>query len=105
MSAGYEDIRLDRTDTKIKVGGDLDEAIDFVTGLGPAGEIIRLAGEEADEMRPKLIQAVREALEAFADEDGVRAQMSTWAVSAAAPEAQSDSGHRRYHSESCKRIS
>ena len=65
----------------------MDEAIDLVTGLGPAGEIIRLAGEEAEEIRPKLIQAVREALEKYVGEDGVRAQMSTWAVSASAPEA------------------
>ena len=85
VSAGYEDIRLDRTDTMIRIGEDLDEAIELVTALGPAGEIIRLAGEEAEEIRPKLIEAVRGALEGFADDDGVRAQMSTWAVSARAP--------------------
>ncbi len=67
------------------VGTDLDEAIDLVTALGPAGEIIRLAGEDAEEIRPKLVQAVREALERFATEDGVRAQMSTWIVSGRAP--------------------
>ena len=85
VSAGYEDIRLDRTDTKMVIGSDLDEAIDLVTAIGPAGEIIRLAGEEADEIRPKLVEAVRGALERFAVPDGVRAQMSTWAVSASAP--------------------
>ena len=85
VSAGYEDIRLDRTDTQILIGGDLDEAIELVTALGPAGEIIRLAGEEAEEIRPKLFEAVRAALEPFSGPDGVRAQMSTWAVSARAP--------------------
>jgi len=85
-SAGYEDIRLDRSDTEMMVGSDLDEAIDLVCGLGPAGEIIRLAGEEAEEIRPKLIEAVRGALEPFATDDGVRAQMSTWIVSGRAPQ-------------------
>jgi len=85
VSAGYEDIRLDRTDTKILIGGDLDEAIELVTAIGPAGEIIRLAGEDAEEIRPKLIEAVRAALEPFSGSDGVRAQMATWAVSARDP--------------------
>jgi len=85
VSAGYEDIRLDRTDTQITIGHDLDEAIELVTAIGPAGEIIRLAGEDAEEIRPKLIEAVRGALERFSGPDGVCAQMSTWAVSARAP--------------------
>ena len=86
VSAGYEDIRFDRTDTQMLIGRDVDEAIDYVTALGPAGEIIRLAGEEAEEIRPKLIEAVRSVLEPFSDADGVRAQMSTWTVSARAPD-------------------
>ena len=56
--------------------------------LGPAGEIIRLAGEDAERIRPKLVEAVRSALEPFDGPGGVRAQMSTWAVSARAPEAE-----------------
>ena len=33
-------------------GKDLDEAIEFAMALGPAGEVIRLAGEEAERLRP-----------------------------------------------------
>jgi ubiquinone/menaquinone biosynthesis C-methylase UbiE len=86
-SAGYEDIRLARCDRQMLIGRDLQEAIEYVMALGPAGEIIRLAGDDADEIRPKLVEAVRGALEPFEGSDGVRAQMSTWAVSARAPRA------------------
>ena len=52
--------------------------------IGPAAEIIRLAGEDAQPIRSKLVEAVRAALEEFDGPDGVRAQMSTWVVSARA---------------------
>jgi ubiquinone/menaquinone biosynthesis C-methylase UbiE len=85
VSAGYEDVRLARCDTQMLIGRDLQEAIDYVMALGPAAEIVRLAGEDAERIRPKLVEAVRGALEPFEGPDGVRAQMSTWAVSARAP--------------------
>jgi ubiquinone/menaquinone biosynthesis C-methylase UbiE len=86
VAAGYRDINLARTDIPMLIGRDLEEATDYLMALGPAGEIIRLAGEDADRIRPELVEAVRGALEPFAGPDGVRAQMSTWAVSARAPE-------------------
>ena len=88
VSAGYEDICLARCDTQMLIGRDLAEAIDYLMALGPAGEIIRLAGEDAERIRPKLVEAVRGALEPFDGPEGVHAQMSTWAVSARAPEAE-----------------
>lgn len=54
--------------------------------LGPAGEIIRLAGEDAEQIKPRVVDAVRRVLEQFDGPDGVRAQMSTWIVSARAPQ-------------------
>ena len=86
--AGYKDICLARCDTQMLIGRDLAEAIDYLMALGPAGEIIRLAGEDAERIRPKLVEAVRSALEPFDGPGGVHAQMSTWAVSARAPEAE-----------------
>ena len=86
VGAGFEDIRLARCDTQMLIGRDLDEAIDYVTALGPAAEIIRLAGENANRIRPNLVEAIRGALEPFAGPDGVRAQMSTWTVSARVPD-------------------
>ncbi len=86
LSAGYEDIRLARCDTQMLIGRDLQEAIDYTMALGPAAEIIRLAGDDAERIGPKLVEAVRGALAPFERADGVRGQMSTWTVSARAPD-------------------
>lgn len=85
LIAGFEDVALERLDLPMKIGDDLEHAVSFVTGLGPAAEVIRLAGDEADKIRPKLEREIREVLERFDDSDGVRASASTWIVSARAP--------------------
>jgi len=45
-SAGYGRITFERFDTDICIGHDLNEAIEFALALGPAGEAMRLAGDE-----------------------------------------------------------
>src|SRR5918997_4265103 len=45
LHAGFEQVSLRRCDIPILVGRDVDEAIDLVMSLGPAGEILRLAGD------------------------------------------------------------
>jgi hypothetical protein len=69
------------------IGRDLDHAVEFATAIGPAGEVIRLAGDEAEKIRPQIETALREALAEFATADGVVADASTWIVSATAPAA------------------
>jgi SAM-dependent methyltransferase len=83
--AGFVDVALQRCDIPIKIGRDLDHAVEFVTAIGPAGEVIRLAGEEADQVRPQVESALREALAEFVGPDGVSAEASTWIVTATAP--------------------
>jgi SAM-dependent methyltransferase len=85
LGAGFEEVSLRRCDLPIETGRDLDEAVDFAMALGPAGEVIRLAGAEAERIRPEIAAALREALAEFAGPDGVRAPASTWIVSARAP--------------------
>jgi ubiquinone/menaquinone biosynthesis C-methylase UbiE len=86
IGAGFEQISLRRCDLPIQTGRDLDEAVDFAMALGPAGEVIRLAGAEAERIRPEIAAALREALADFAGPDGdVWAPASTWIVSARAP--------------------
>ena len=53
--------------------------------LGPAGEMIRLAGEEAETLRPQITVVLREALAEYERADGVWAPASTWIVSAISP--------------------
>jgi SAM-dependent methyltransferase len=87
LGAGFERISLHRCDTEIEIGVDIDEAVEFAMALGPAGEVIRLAGDEAERIRPEIETALREALAEFAGPDGVSAPASTWIVSAKAPAA------------------
>ena len=85
LNAGFEEVDLLRHDTQMLIGRDLDEAVAYVMALGPAGEVIRLAGEESERHRDELIEVVRGSLTEFETPDGVRAQMSSWLISARAP--------------------
>ena len=87
QSAGFEDVTFTRVDLDIKIGGDLDAAVELVTGLGPAGELIRLAEEEGDRRRPEIEAALRDSLAEYARDDGVHAPASTWVIGARAPGA------------------
>lgn len=85
VEAGFEQIDLRRCDSAIEIGADIDEAVEFAMALGPAGEVIRLAGEEAERLRPEIEAALREGLAGFQTPNGVRGPASTWIVSARAP--------------------
>ncbi|MGB8633900.1 MAG: class I SAM-dependent methyltransferase, partial [Rhodanobacteraceae bacterium] len=64
-SAGFERITFERHDCDICVGSNLDEAIEFAIALGPAGEIMRLAGEQGEALKPEVIDALKIALQPF----------------------------------------
>jgi SAM-dependent methyltransferase len=83
---GFEDIRLARRDILYRIGGDLDEAVEFNMALGPAAEILRQWGDRIDEIRPTIAADIREALSQFVTEDGsVRGPASVWVVSGRKP--------------------
>jgi SAM-dependent methyltransferase len=83
--AGFESISLQRCDLPIKIGDNLDHAVEFSLAIGPAAEVLRLWGDRVDEIRPKISREVREALTEFDGPDGVFAPASTWIVGAVAP--------------------
>jgi ubiquinone/menaquinone biosynthesis C-methylase UbiE len=83
--AGFERIAFERFDCDICIGRDLDDAIEFAMALGPAGEIIRLAGEEGEKRKPQVVAALKETLAPFARSDGVWAPSSTWFITATNP--------------------
>jgi SAM-dependent methyltransferase len=85
MHAGFEEITLRRHDIAYRMGDDLDAAIALVTAIGPAGELIRLAGADADRVRPEIEGALREAYSELEKPDGVYAQASVWIASGRAP--------------------
>jgi SAM-dependent methyltransferase len=83
--AGFEQITLQRCDLPLKIGRDLDHAVEFNMSLGPAGEVLRLWEDRVDEIRPKIAAELREALAEFVGPDGVFAPASTWIIGARAP--------------------
>jgi hypothetical protein len=85
--AGFTDITLHRCDIPILAGDDVEEAIDLVTSMGPAGEILRLLGDRATHLHGQIHEALREGMAEFATPEGIVAPASTWIVSAAAPRA------------------
>jgi ubiquinone/menaquinone biosynthesis C-methylase UbiE len=86
LSAGYENVALRRCDLPIMIGVDLEQAVDLVMSLGPAGEILRLAGDRAAHLHEPVAQSLREGLADWQGPDGaVVAPASTWIVTANAP--------------------
>ncbi len=83
--AGFEDISLRRCDLPLKIGNDLDHAVEFNMALGPAGEVLRLWEDRIEQIRPKIAADLRETLAEFAGPDGVFAPASTWIIGAKAP--------------------
>jgi ubiquinone/menaquinone biosynthesis C-methylase UbiE len=85
LAAGFEELQLARCDIPICIGRDMDEAVAYVCALGPAGELIRLAGAAAEPLLPTIQASLREALAEFNEPTGVIAPASTWIVTATAP--------------------
>lgn len=88
LRAGFADVELRRCDIPILIGNEVEEAIDLVMSLGPAGEILRLAGDRAAHLHEEVHAALREGLSEYDGPDGVRAPASTWIVNAVAPAAE-----------------
>lgn len=85
LHAGFTDIQLRRCDIPITIGKDIDEALELVMALGPAGEILRLAGDRAAHLHGQVEAALREGLAEFAAEGNLVAPASTWIVTAKTP--------------------
>jgi len=83
--AGYERVAFERYDADICIGRTLEDAVEFAMALGPAGEIIRLAGEEGQKRKAQVVAALRETLSRHQRPDGVWAGSSTWFVTARNP--------------------
>jgi SAM-dependent methyltransferase len=85
-SAGFDAVTLRRCDLPIMIGHDINEAVEFAMSLGPAGEILRLAGDRATHLHEPVADALRAGLADWARPEGVIAPSSTWIITAATPE-------------------
>jgi ubiquinone/menaquinone biosynthesis C-methylase UbiE len=85
-SAGYMEISFERFDTPIKIGVSRDDAIAFAMALGPAGEIMRLAGAEGERLKPRVMEALRALFAPHQREDGsIWMESSSWIIRAKNP--------------------
>jgi SAM-dependent methyltransferase len=85
VAAGFEDISLRRCDLPMLMGRDVDEAAEIVMSIGPAGEILRLAGDRAAHLHEPVAAALRDGMAEWEGPEGVTAPASTWIVSAVVP--------------------
>jgi SAM-dependent methyltransferase len=83
--AGYDRIAFERFDTDICIGRTLDEAVRFAMALGPAGEIIRLAGDAGEARTGEVTAALRRSFAGYLTADGVTMASSSWFVTARNP--------------------
>ncbi|MGH2590540.1 MAG: class I SAM-dependent methyltransferase [Actinomycetota bacterium] len=87
LGAGFAEATLRRSDFGFRMGRDLTEAVDYVMALGPAGEVLRLARDDAERLEPEIVAALRRALSEYERSDGVWGNMSSWIVTARVPDA------------------
>jgi hypothetical protein len=85
-AAGYEDVEFQRFDVPVLVGSDVDDAIAFQLAIGPAGEVFRETGAEAERKRVEIEAALAEAINRQKiSVDGIIMQNSSWVISATNP--------------------
>jgi hypothetical protein len=85
-SAGYEQVELRRVDAPVLVGKDVRDAIAFQLAIGPAGEVFREAGLEAERKRADIEAALQEAINGQKlGADGIVMDSSSWVISAKNP--------------------
>lgn len=83
--AGYENIEFERIDAPLQVGNDPDDAVDVQLELGPAGEVYREAGEEAERRHDEIRAALKTELTKYETPEGIVMDSSSWKVTARNP--------------------
>ncbi|GEK48648.1 class I SAM-dependent methyltransferase [Bisbaumannia pacifica] len=83
--AGFESIAFERNDGPVEVGDSVENAMRFQLALGPAGEVFREAGEEAERQRPEIEEALRQALAPFEKAGRIVMGSSSWTITALKP--------------------
>lgn len=82
--AGFSKIAIEPFKRPFTVGGNLDEAVAFLTQMGPASGVITRA-EADDATRSRIAADLRDALAPYETGQGVALGSATWIVSARNP--------------------
>jgi hypothetical protein len=84
-AAGFEDMRFEAIHGPVMVGSTVEQAMQFQLALGPAGEIVREAGAEAERHRPEIESALRAELARHLHNGEVVMRSASWTIIARKP--------------------
>ncbi len=82
--AGFVDVVFTRVDVPVTVGATVDEALDLALQIGPAGELMREAGDIGIARRPVIEAELRRMLAGYQTDHGIVMPSSSWAITARA---------------------
>ncbi|MFW6050376.1 MAG: class I SAM-dependent methyltransferase [Myxococcota bacterium] len=85
LASGFEDVSFRRNDGPVMVGRTPEEAMQAQLALGPAGEIFREAGDEAERRRGEIEAALRSELAAYEKDGAIMMDSSSWTITATKP--------------------
>lgn len=80
-AAGFEEVAVEAVDATLRFGVDVETAVRFFLGAGPAAAAIEAAGLDEGEARRRLTEVLAPAL----GPDGVRLPGAHWLLTARAP--------------------
>ncbi len=84
-AAGFNEIHFEPTQGPVMIGAGVDQALAFQLALGPAGEIVREAGAEAEKRRPEIEAAMRAELGRHQKNGEVVMDSASWTITARRP--------------------
>lgn len=84
-AAGFTDISFERVDADVRMGDSIEDAIGFQLALGPAGEVVREAGDQAQQKDAEIKADLTELLRPHVRDDGVWMASSSWVIAARNP--------------------
>jgi ubiquinone/menaquinone biosynthesis C-methylase UbiE len=84
-AAGFDDVSFQRADGPVMVGSTVEQALQFQMALGPAGEIYREAGDEAERRRGEIEDALRTSLARYERDGRIIMDSSSWTITARNP--------------------
>jgi ubiquinone/menaquinone biosynthesis C-methylase UbiE len=84
-AAGFTDITFERVDAMVRMGDSIEDAIGFQLALGPAGEVVREAGDLAREKDARIRADLARLLRPHVTDDGIWMGSSSWVIAARNP--------------------
>jgi len=84
-AAGFDNVTFERADGPVMVGNTVEQAVQFQLALGPAGEIFREAGEEAERRKTEIEDALRTSLARYEKDGRIIMDSSSWTITARNP--------------------